>query len=77
MTSRYRDCVTFIGAWASAGEGKRGHRPPPWAAKIVCFFPFLKKIVCFCPSPGKFCLPLEKSLRTPLKINHNKKEISG
>jgi len=32
-------------AWASAGEGKRGHLPPP---------------------PGKFCHPLEKSLRTPM-----------
>ncbi len=61
--------------------GQEGGGPlPPWPAKIVSFLTFLgensmflgafRQIVCFCTHtprpPGKFCPPLEKSLRTPM-----------
>jgi len=58
-------------------EGKRGLLHP-LAGQNSMFFDFLvensmfygvfKQIICFCPPPGKFCPPLEKSLRTPMPI---------
>ncbi len=36
--------------------------------KIVSFQLFYMQIVCFCSPPGKFCPPLEKSLRTPMVV---------
>ena len=60
-------------------RGQEGSLAPPWSDKIVCFSTFLVENsmfetyfmqICsmFLPPTGKFCPPLEKSLRTRMAI---------
>ena len=59
-------------------EGALAPPPRPWPAKIVCFSTFFGENSIFLsvfsansmflPPPGKFCPPLEKSLRTPMLL---------
>jgi len=56
----------FVNTMGVPRGGQEGALDPPWPAKIVCFFTFLEENSMFLPPPGKFCPPLEKSLRTPM-----------